>query len=275
MPNLRIIYDNAADRAVLTASSTAGALVVANLQADGKGSVWRSTAKTASISAVWAQPEVLAGAALPFCNLSSTATIRVRGYTDAAGTVLAFDTGAVLACAYAPLGMSTWGMPLGVNAFTFGGGTYARAWFAPVLVRKIVIDLADADNAASYLEAARLVVGASWSPKYNADYGASVTPEDASQHYRTDGGSLLTEVGARYRKLSIQLSHLTPLDRAEFWRIVRGNGKSRPMFVSLYPESADPELEQANQVYGKLPNIPTISTPFFNTYSAPCEIEEI
>jgi hypothetical protein len=482
MPNLRIIYDNAADRAALTASTTAGALVAANLQTDNKGAIWRSTSTAARLTATWVNPELLSGVALPFCNLSSTSTVRARVSNEApatnlvlyseqfdnaawvktasyfvtsgaglapdgsnnaeligptsgtnafisgvptqtitksatattytlsvfakavgiatsvrispysaagansssvvvdltpatsggTGSVIAaagssgtftgassasaqwiascgmwrvnltfttgtdtslsfrffpyagaaaitgdgssglllwgamlntgalssyypataapairpagyidswqsydYDSGNVLACAYAPLGMWDWGAPLGVNAFTRGGGTYGRLWFPQLLAKQIVIDLADPDNPAGYIEAARLVVGAAWSPTFNADYGASVTPEDASQNYRTDGGTLLTEAGARYRKLSIQLSHMRPQDRANFWRIVRGNGKARPLFFSLFPESADPELEQAHQVYGKLSSMPSISTPFFNTYAAPCEIEEI
>ena len=44
MPNLRLIHDNAADRATsLAASTTSGALVAANLQNDFKGQVHRST----------------------------------------------------------------------------------------------------------------------------------------------------------------------------------------------------------------------------------------
>jgi hypothetical protein len=260
---------------MLTASTTAGALVAANMQTDDKGDIWRSTAVTATITAVFSQTELVGGVALPFCNLTSTATIRVRGYTDAAGTVLAVDTGAVLACAYAPLGMWDWGMPLGVNAFSYGGGTYGRAWLTPTLVLKLVIDLVDTNNTAGYIEAARLVAGAYWSPSINADYGAAVTPEDASQPYRTSGGTQRIEAGARFRKLPIQLNSMTPQDRAYFWLIVRGNGKDRPLFFSLFPESTDPELEQANQVYGRLSSMPPISTPLFNVYAAPCEIEEI
>lgn len=78
MPNLRIIADNAADRATLTASSTAGALVVSNLQTDKKSDVWRAGGTTARLTLAWAVAEAIAGIALPFCNLSPTDTMRVR-----------------------------------------------------------------------------------------------------------------------------------------------------------------------------------------------------
>lgn len=54
MANLRIIYDNAADRATLTASTTAGALAATNLQRDEKAAIWRSTDTTATLTATWA-----------------------------------------------------------------------------------------------------------------------------------------------------------------------------------------------------------------------------
>ena len=48
--NVRIIYDNAADRATITASSTAGVLVASNMQDDRKSVVWRSTSTSATIT---------------------------------------------------------------------------------------------------------------------------------------------------------------------------------------------------------------------------------
>ena len=78
MSNMRIVYDNAADRATVTASSTAGALVVANLLTDRKSDVWRATGPAASIYAAWPAAEAIQAVALPFCNLSPAATMRVR-----------------------------------------------------------------------------------------------------------------------------------------------------------------------------------------------------
>lgn len=276
MNNLRIIHDNAGDRAVLTASSHAGALGPANLQHEGKYDVLRSLGQALTITATWATPEIIGGVVLPFCNLTPTATIRVRGYVEPGDAVPDFDIGTVPACECARLGMWNWGaLPLGVNAFSYGGGTYGRSWFQMRSVKKLVIDLADPDNPAGYIEAARLVAGAWWSPEQNASYGAGVTPGDTSSQYRNGAGEQKVERGALYRKLSISLDHMTPLDRAELWRIVRGNGLSRPLFVSLFPDSDDVELEQTHQVYGRLANLAAIVTPSFQAYTTTIEIEEL
>ncbi|MDZ5634846.1 hypothetical protein [Janthinobacterium sp. GMG1] len=276
MSNLRIIYDNAGDRAVLTASSQAGALGPNNLQREGKSSVLRSVGATLTITAIWLIPEIVGGAALPFCNLTSGATIRVRGYVEPGDVASAFDTGVMPACEYARLGMWDWGaLPLGLNAYSYGGGTYARCWFQMRSIRKLVIDLSDPDNPAGYIEAARLVAGAYWRPEQNASYGAGVTPVDTSSQYRNGAGEQRVERGVMYRKLSLALDHMTPLDRAELWRIVRGNGLSRPLFISLFPDSDDVELEQAHQVYGRLANLAAITTPSLQAYATNIEIEEL
>ncbi|PHV29517.1 hypothetical protein CSQ93_05480 [Janthinobacterium sp. BJB426] len=276
MTNLRIIYDNAGDRAVLTASSQADALGPANLQHDDKFYLLRSVGLALTITATWPSPQIVGCAALPFCNLTPTATIRVRGYVEPGDAMPDFDTGVVPACEYARLGMWDWGaLPLGVNAFSYGGGTYARCWLPMVSVKKLVIELADPDNPAGYIEAARLVVGPYWSPEQNASYGAGVTSFDTSTQNRTGAGSQTVERGAMYRKLSIELEHMTPLDRAELWRIVRGNGLTLPLLVSLYPDSDDGELEQAHQVYGRLASNFAITTPYYQTYATNIEIEEM
>ncbi|PHV13903.1 hypothetical protein CSQ90_26075 [Janthinobacterium sp. BJB303] len=276
MSNLRIIYDNAADRAVLLASSQAGALVVENLRTDEKCEVLRSVGTDLSITSTWPTPEIVGGVALPFCNLTPTATIRVRGYVEPGDAVPDFDTGVVLACEYARLGSWDWGaMQLGVNAFSYGGGTYARCWLEMDSIKKLVVDLSDEDNPAGYIEAARLVVGPYWSPEENASYGAGVTPVDTSTLYRNGAGGQYVERGTLYRKLSLALDRMTPLDRAELWRIVRGNGMTRPLLVSLYPDSEDGELEQAHQVYGRLASLAAITTPYYQTYATNLDIEEL
>lgn len=89
MPNFRILHDNAADRATLTASSAAStALGAANLRTDRKGEVWRSTGTAAALNLAWAASEQVGCVALPFCNLTPAATVRVRATNEASATNL-------------------------------------------------------------------------------------------------------------------------------------------------------------------------------------------
>lgn len=277
MANLRIIYDNAADRATLAASSSVGTMTVDRLLTDIKGDVWRSVGPTATITATWARAETIGGVALPFCNVSSQATLRVRGYADPADVAPLFDTGAVAACPAPVLGLWNWGsQPLGSNSFAYGGGTYGRVWMpVPGAVKKLVIDIDDSAGAAGYIEAGRLVCGAYWEPCDNADYGAPIASVDSSKHYRTEAGDLMTDVGTRHRKQSINLSAMSPVDRATLWSIVTGNGMPRPIFFSLYPNNQDSRLEQTHQLYGKLSSLAAVNTPYFQRYATSLDIEEI
>jgi hypothetical protein len=317
--NLRIIYNNILDlpNTILASSTASAATPVSNLKLDSKSQVWRSqstgvlnTAATGSIKTYTVranlvvnltptvvgqpvEPAIIGGVVLPFCNLSSVATIRVRGYTgvDAApgasgtntpvgvaGGTEKFDTGKISACPYQTFGLWNWGsIPLGVNSYSYGGGTYARAW-APVQVacNSILIEIEDLENLNPYIEVSRIVAGSYWSPKYNTSFGLSTGSQDLSQHERSESGDLITNRGIRYRNMKFDLTWLPPADRLEFNRILRGNGLPRPLFISLFPDnSADYEKEQAHQIYGKLSQLSDITHPIFEMYSTSIDIEEI
>ncbi len=273
--NLRIIYDNAADRAAVTASSTAGTLVASNLLVETKSRIWRSTGTSATLTVLFPSAEMISCVALAFCNFSSTATIRVRGYEEAADVSAAVDTGAVLACGPAALGLWDWGtQPLGVNSFSYGGSAYGRVWFDDTLVKKLVIDLDDDDNEQGYLDVSRLIAGSHWSPVSNPEYPAPLRPEDSSTQYLNAAGDVLINRGTIRRRVMLNLTLMPPADRQRCLEILLGNGLSRPLFVSLFPDSDDPALEQAYQIWGRLPDLDEISTPSFSRFSAPITIRE-
>lgn len=301
--NLRIIYNNLVDTAtsVVTSSTASPTTATANLLKDGKSSIWRSA--TSSTTAVKANilvdfgttSNIVGGVVLPFCNLTSTATIRVRlftgtlptlagtvdnptiNYTVGAGnTTVVHDTGNVNACPYQPLGLWAWGsLPLGVNAYAYGGGTYARVWFPQLACTSLAVEIIDT-NPSKYVEATRLIVGNYWSPTYNTSYGLSTGVKDLSEHTRTEAGDLVTNRGVRYNTMNFDLNWLTPSDRLSFSQIVKGNGLPKPLFISLFPDNPqDYAKEQSHQIYGKLSQIGAVTHPIYEMYSTQVEIEEI
>lgn len=283
MNNLRILHDNAIDRAVLTASSQAGALVPGNLQRDERSAVLRAVGTSVTITATWPTQELIACVAPIRSNMNSSARMRVRGYARAGDAIPVIDTGVMLPCPEAPLDPADFGvMPLGWNAYQFGGvNTWARgggadgvAWFEPVLVRQLVIDITSVDNPDGYLEISRLVAGNYWSPEYNAAYGASMTAVDTSESYRTAAGQAKSALGTRHRLVNINLEFLTAADRARLVRILRERGTVRPMLFSLFPKNADIVREQDYMIYGRATNIEAVSAPSYDIYSSPLQIEE-
>lgn len=310
--NLRIIYQNLADlsTATVTANTTANATTTpaSNMQKDIKSQVWRSGTFTSNLTTCTSHILVnlgttqtgLGGVVLPFCNLTSTATIRVRAYTGSTisftgstpdsptfsttGATLVFDTGAVLACPYQVLGNWNWGvLELGANFYSYGGGTYARIWIPPNTTgignsfNQVLITIVDDRSAETnkYIEASRVVLGKYWEPKYNTSFGLSTTIKDLSAHQRTESGDLITNRGVRFNSMNFDLKWLTSSDRLDLTRILKGNGLSRPIFISLFPDDSDTGKEQAHQIYGKLSQSSPIQHPIFETYSTQIEIEEL
>lgn len=284
MNNLRIIHDNAADLATLTAASQAAALGPANLQVDRKSAVLRAAGTTQTITATWSTQEAIACVALVNTNMTSSARMRVRGYARAGDAVPVLDTGEVFPCPPAPLGRFTWGaQPLGWNGYQWGGvNTWARgggmdgvAWFPVVRVAQLVIDISSPYSDGGYLEISRLVAGNYWSPEHNAEYGARVLLQDTGENYRTSAGDLRAAQGVASEKISIDLAHLTSADRAQLMRILRESGTRRSMLFSLFPEHADVLLEQDHMIYGRISNLEAVATPYYDTYAAPLQIEGI
>ena len=273
--NLRIIYDNVIDSATLTASTAASGLPATNLQRDQKGLVWRSTGTTATLTATWTSVQTLSGVVLPFCNLSASATIRVRVYTNTGDTTPVRDTGTVSARAYAPGDIWGGAPSTSVNAYSFGGGSYARCWFQSAVGRKLEITLTDSGNTSGYLEAARLVCGAYWSPAYNTNFGVSIGYVDTSTQTRTESGNLVTTVKPIHRTLNFDLQWLTEADRERMLSILRGNGLRKPLFASVFPEDASAAKEQNYQLYGKMSGLNSITHPLYTVYSTSVSLEEI
>lgn len=274
--HLRIVYDNAADRSSISATSTAGSLAPANLLTDYKSDIYRSVGTSTTITLTWAVAEFVGMVALPFCNLTSSATIRVKLYTNVADASPIYDTGVVSACAAAPLGAWDWGnVPLGVNAYSYVGAAYGRVWFTAYPVKKVEVIVSDSTNPSGYIEASRIVAGAYFSPERNAELDATIEPVETSSQMRNDASDLITDLGIKSKKISFSLQHMTIADKNSVFNVLRGNGMGRPIFVSLYPDDDDATEEQMFQIYGKIPQQSSVNLGYWKTYNTKIDIEEM
>lgn len=301
--NLRIIYQNWADLGTVTASSTAGTTSASNMLKDSKGLIWRSsnttvasTTNRAIIKVDLGASRAIRGVVLAFTNLNSaTATMIVRGYSadpTLGGTVdnptitgtAAFTSPTVNCCPWNNLSLPNWNTnPQNANAYAYGGGTYARVWLSTVQTyRYWTLEITDnytTSASGRYIEVSRLIMGDYWSPTYNTTYGLSSMVKDLSEHQRAESGDLLTVRGPRFNSLSFNLNWLNDTDRREASRLMLGNGISRPILVSLFPDSTgdntDYERERAHQIYGKFMQVPGITYENVLFYSMPLELEEV
>lgn len=267
--NLRIIYNNVADltSTTITASSTNGSTSTANLKKDTKSLIWRSNSNSATLTTTFSSSTIVSGIIMPFCNLTPTATANV--------TLSGTSFGTKYICPYEKINVWGWdSSSLGVNSYAYGGGNYARFWVTPTLCSSVIVTITD--PALSFIELSRLVIGDYWSPTYNTSFGLSTNSKDLSSHQRTESGDLITIRGIRTNTMSFDMTWLTPTDRQQFSKIIKGNGLPKPLFISLFPDNSDDwNKEQAHQIYGKLSQLSAIQHPVFESYSTQVEIEEI
>lgn len=282
MPNLRIVHDNAIDRAATpVASTTAGLYAASNLVGDDKSTWWRSTAITATtLTATWTVGETLACAALPFFNGSPTATIRVQLYDATAAGNLLLDTNVLqpgaLACPAAAIKLRGWTPAQAASAYAYGGGATALIYFASTPgVKRMVVTLTDPGSLQGYLEAAFLVAGPYWSPTYNAEYGAGMVPVDSTENYRTAAGNLKSDGGTMSRKVPFNLPYMVPSDRTAAVNIIRSCGKRWPVLLDVFPQNADLELQRDHLIYGKFPDLSETKITMLDRYAMPVQVEEI
>jgi hypothetical protein len=270
MANLRVIYDNAADRATLSSTATATGLDVTKLTTDLKSDVCRSTTTSLTVTATWTTAETIGGVMFAFTNCTDNATITVNAYTNSGDTTPVYSTSVTASSG----GVAT---NRGVNYFAYGGGIYARCWFAQrVTVQKLVITISDAGNTQGYVEAGRLIVGNYWESVVGAEQGnTSMTMNDMSEQSRTYSGDMRVTVKPRFRKQSISMPSLDANDRAALWSILYNNGMVKPVFLSLFPDNTEAKKEQAHMLYGRLSTNAAMLTPYFNFMAAKIDVEEI
>lgn len=274
MPNLRLIYDNVVSSATLTASTTAGTLAASNMLTDVKSAVHRSAGTSVTYTMTWTTAQIIGGIALPATNLSATASIRVRLFSDTAGTAQIADSGTVDACPSGQLGLHGWGSPIDANAFAHGGASKAAVWFSTQFstVRRCVVTLTDSSNPAGYIDCARLVVGPYWEAPYNPKYGAQMGRPDLTTTERSEAGDLLTVRGAQHETMSLDFAWLDEPGRARLAKIFRSVGGHTSLFISLLPGHAQASAEQDHMIYGRRAASP-FTLDFYNAYSTRIEIE--
>lgn len=277
---MRVLHDNIADVATLSSSNTLASLPYNNLLSDRKSKVARSTGLSWSLVATFDATKFVNCVAFAFTNMTSTATMRVRGYASESATVGTttpdFDVTAASCCpSLVDADRQDERGGLGVNSFGLGLHSYAVRWFTGGNVRKLAIDVTDSNNPSGYIEASRLIMGRYWQPEFNPDYNVQVALDDSSKSERNDAGDLLTDRGYMYKRISMQMSQMQATDRRRFTDLARIHGVHRPVFLSIFHDDAEKHRDQQYMIYGKFSKASAIIAPTFDRYTFPIEIEEI
>lgn len=273
---MKMIAVNQGDVATMTASpAVVATLPVTNLQTQPRAAVMRTTSTAdQQVKLTWPAAKLLSAVALVRHNLSSAATWRIQVYSDAAWTTLIYDSGAVLAAPGKALGDLAWGLdPLGASVFTGWSYAFSSLYFAPVAAQSVKITLSDTGNAAGYLEASRLFVGAHIEPQYTVSYGVKLGWKENTVTTRTDGGSLRSDPTLPYRTLSFNLDWIVESDRAVLLDALRQVGKRQDLWVTIFPGVGGAK-ERDYSMTAKVVNSPDLAHPSYGTYAAQFDLEE-
>jgi len=220
----------------------------------------------------------------PIVTTTAAATRAADAYTSAPGVrpdgyidhwqSYDYDSGWVLACPAPAVELEGFTAAQAASAYAYGGGAYARQWLPQQLdAAGLAVDIADPDNLQGYIEAACMVAGPVWSPRYNAS-GTSVSVIDRTEVSRSAAGDQLADPGTLSRKVPVDLRAMPEEDRARFLDLVR-NSRAHPILMSVFPEHPDLALERDFMVYGRRTKDSDIAYQFAGAYSTTLEIEEI
>lgn len=273
---MRIINTNDLDSAdTLTATSEASGFLIANIQDNIKTKTWRSTDLTAqTITATWTAARLIGGFAAVFTNLIAGSTIQVKLYTLVGDGSPAYDSGAKnITFAYpAPSGFTT----INSTSFAYGGGNHYSFFFPEISAEKIQVIVNSSGNPDSFMEISRLTAGSAWSPEKKApSYGVSIAFDDTTNNIRLESGDQVSERNPMSRVMRFDINFMTQADKQQLNTIMRSNGVSVPVFVSLQPSNSSAENELSTQIFGRFqPNFSSTITSF-DKYDSSIEVREI
>lgn len=269
MANLRILYNNVFDNAnTVLASTTAGTLSVNNLFTEVKSQVHRSTGTSITFTIDWDTNQIINCVSIPCCNLSATATIRVRLY-DSLSSLL-YDSTVITAIPGFNLDLS--GVVHNANIFAYGFVSKIAVWTSlQTTVRSCIIDIVDTNNSAGFIDTSRICMGKYWSPTYNFENGVQIQSVDNSIVSRTNAGELVSDNGFIYDKINFNFALVPEADRTDLVNIIRRVGTSTNFLLSLLPEYTTSTAEHDFMIYGKRSNS-AMAYKIFDFYNHSMEI---
>ena len=171
MSNLMLAWPNLADSAALSSGSWSAGLPLNNLKNRLISKAARSTnalAASTKFDADLGEAMAINAVGLIGTNLTTAATYRIRGASDAGFTSVLHDSGTVSAATQTP--------------------NLIHAITAAITARYWRVELTDTANPAGYVQAGRLFIGAGWQAAVNASFGTGLGYESATVMEQSLGG---------------------------------------------------------------------------------------
>lgn len=152
----------------------------------------------------------------------------------------------------------------------YGGGKYIVKYFTPTAgTTSFTVTFG------SSVKVSRFIVGNYWAPKYNTGFGVQTGFTDSTNVERLQSGDQYVTLAPRNKTLQFDLQYMDESDKFQLFDIIRSIGKTKPVFVSLFPQDTDQQKEQMYSIYGRFSNLSNISHVMYSMYSSSLQLEEI
>lgn len=231
--NLRFIFKNLADEAVISASPAfLSTKWVTRLQEPGRETGRTTSAAAQDITLVWPAAQKISAAGLLGHNLTVDGTLRSRLYSDAAASTLISGADTTALQAFDDAGLDD------LDDLTdpdFRGYKNSMQYFAAeyTTVRAAKLSIADAANPDGYFDARRIWVGRYREARYNPPYGGlSVKPSSKTVVGDLEDGGTWSDKKGDFRTFTINLNWIDEADRAAIFAGLRYVGRHREFYIS-------------------------------------------
>jgi hypothetical protein len=275
LSNIRLFHDiDTVDDVTLACDPPAEpACPVTNVLLPRRSLILRVLGTHAVITGVYGSPHFVNAMAVVRHTLSAVAQWRLEMFSDPAMTNSIYDSGELSALPVKALGDLVLGVDaLGSNIYEGWEFRHGTFWFAPVQAWAWRLTISDVGS--DHIDISRIIVGAAFSPTYNADYGLNLQWTDPSKQQRTEAGSLVTDKRAKYRRVDFNLSYMPPEDKRTLLDLQRRMGLSADLFISIYPDDPSEIDTRDGEFHCKFVDTSGFKHATFNTHTKAISCEE-
>jgi hypothetical protein len=278
-------WPNRIDQAVVSGGSWLATLPLTNVQ----DRVFARKARSTGITLAETRMQIdldkgrpIGVVAIAAHNFAPDATVRVRYYTDYAGTVLVYDSGAVPAYpAFFQFEQLEWED----NAFWLGTNTLdplvdytaLTVIFADQVyldVRRIDIDIDDQLNPNAFIEIGRVLIANTFQPELNASYGMTFGHQNETTTESALDGTEYFDRRRQRRTTEFVFENVRTADAFQsLYALQRDMGVDREVLFAY--ETQDSVEFYYRTFIGRLQRLNDLSHPYANRWDVPLAIQEI
>ena len=267
---IKFLLDNVIDTSTLTSSpEVLSTLPLNNLKDSSRSLVTRTDTvlganHTLTISGVLTGSADVNSFVIGDHNFNVNTSYRLELYSDAAFNTLKKSISSTVSADFAaePTDTFKYNIPIWFDT------EYGIQAFKLILTNP-------ASDFMAYFQIGRLFLGNSISIAIGASFGHNIYWNENSSQYRTEAGTLRSDIVTPNKVIEFSLNTIYESERSALQRALAITGKQKDFFISLFPESCDPNFQIDYSGIVKMTKIPRYTEFAPSLYSAKYTVEEI